>query len=190
MGVPQTEAGIRDYFFNEVIHRQIGGPANDFEAVLKALQIAGMKVNPALGERATASWPYNGISLMVGDAGAGKARGRIFVSTDRPHNGYYLREIQVIANADGSGPVLDQKGFTWAWIYISGGPYVPVSAPAEPTEPSGDLAALTARVAALEAGAMMYGDKMGFKAENGQYLSADAEHGLGPWEKVVAEKVG
>lgn len=112
---PQTEEEAKAWFFQGIGYA-IGGPANNYEAVLSA---CGLPPGYGPGVVPTAAMPYFAFTNMES---GGVSRGRIFLPTAQPDgNNYYTRQIQVIA---------DDPNFVgslvWAWQYISGHAYAPV----------------------------------------------------------------
>jgi hypothetical protein len=204
-------------YFHFVIGRNEGDPANDWVRVLKDLQRRGMHLNPKPGERADASWPFHGLSLMVSDNGNGDPRGRLWLptslaTTDHQGNQWFTREVQVIAD-NPSG-----DGFIWQWRELGGHPYTPVAGashdgqgggagegesegeapPAQP--PVLELDALIKRIDALEAQmkrTLQDGSIVAFKTDNGHFVCAEGGGGaqlnatredVGGWEKFTLRK--
>ena len=190
------------YFFS-IVARNPGDTANDWKAVLKDLQRRGMHLNPRPGERADASWPFHGISLMVSDNGNGDPRGRIWLptalaTTDHEGNQWFTREVQVIADGPGGA------GFVWQWKELGGQAFAPVpgashdgqgggEVPAPPS-PNPALDSLIRRIEALEAQmtrTLQDGSRVAFETDNGHFVCAESgggadvnatRSGAGGWE--------
>ena len=140
---PQTEDEARGWYFAGIGRTQ-GAPANDWAAVMAA---SGLPPGYGPGIVPNASMPFFAFTNMVGSSN--EQRGRIFLPTAVPDpNGYYTRQIQVIA--DGATP----GTFVWSWTYISGHAYAPVQGAdgggGNGGTGGGDTSALEARVAELE----------------------------------------
>jgi hypothetical protein len=198
-------------YFHFIVGRTEGDPANDWVPVLKDLQRRGMHLNPRPGERADASWPFHGISLMVGDNGNGDPRGRLWLptalaTTDREGNQWFTREVQVIANSP-SG-----TGFIWSWSELGGQAFAPVpgashdgrggsDVPSHLTPGPGPAAdALIMRIEALEEQmrrTLQDGSKVAFETDNGHFVCAESgggsdmnatRSGVGGWETFKLRK--
>jgi len=198
-------------YFQFIIGRKEGDPANDWVAVLKDLQRRGMHLNPKPGERADASWPFHAISLMVGDNGNGDPRGRIWLptalaTTDNDGNQWFTREVQVIADAPGGA------GFIWRWRELGGQAFAPVPGASHdghggaggevppPQAPVPGLDSLIRRIEALEAQmkrALQDGSKVAFETDNGHFVCAEngggstlnaTRSGIGGWETFKLHK--
>lgn len=131
----------RGWFF-QLISVYEGDPANDWQKRLKALYDKGMRKNPQPGERPTYD-AYYGVTIMID--GGGNPRGRIWLPTQEPEaNGYFTREVQVIADGPTPGTLI------WQWHELGGAPYVPLEPtgiivdppvvvdPPPPTPPTGE----------------------------------------------------
>jgi hypothetical protein len=165
---PQTEAEATDYIFT-LYGRTIGTPANDWQTVMLNSNLPHNVYTP--GMKADASWPNFGMTQMW----SGGPRGRIFlpaVAVDE--NGYWTRQIQVIA--DGPG------GLVWAWQWISGHDYAPVQGAAAGGGGGGPIiipgggmteaqvqAMIDASIAAAVAGftGVQLGDKIALRTNSG-----------------------
>lgn len=147
---PQTEAEARSWYFAG-IGRAIGGPADDYEAVMSG---AGLPPGYEPGVVPHAGMPYFAFTNMES---SGVSRGRIFLPTKYPDDlDYYTRQIQVIADGPTPGSLV------WAWQYISGQQYFPVQGAEDGgsgggTPDDGDLAS---RVETLEAMVEQQGEEL------------------------------
>lgn len=147
------------YFYAE-IGRRPGTPATDWPQVITAFADRGVGKNLVAGEPIPADAPFYGLRLMFG--GGNNPRGRVWVPTDQPIDGvWYGEEHQFIAdNPTWAVPCWqDTRACLWAdWTAGAayaprpcGGPVVvPPQPPPPVTPPTGELAALAARLAALE----------------------------------------
>jgi hypothetical protein len=110
----------RSWFFWKVGTFE-GNPAADWQVRLKGLHDSGMRKNPQPGERPVYDTFY-GVTIMI-DAG-GNPRGRIWLPTQEPEaNGYFTREVQVIADGPTPGSLI------WHWSELGGNAYSPLQPP-------------------------------------------------------------
>jgi len=133
-----TSADYQTLFFS-TIGRAPGQPADDYELVLGSSGIPagyGPHVVP------DASMPFSAMTQQIGTDG--RIAGRVFLPTAEPDpNGYYTHPFSPLRDGPTPGSLL------WEWRDL-GGPPVVTPGEAGGTVPSDDLAALTARVTALE----------------------------------------
>lgn len=154
MTCPKTEAEFERWFFNDLIKRTKGSPANDFETVMAgvygwngALLQIPMDV-PGPGQRLPSDAPFYGLTQQ---AGADKIpSSRLWIPAAIPQidengNEWFTRYIQYVQDKPGGVHGVD---FIWSWDYVSGNAYVPICdggvTPVPPTD-------LEARVTTLEA---------------------------------------
>lgn len=156
------------YFYAQ-INRQPGTPAPDWPQVIAAFAARGVGKNLPAGEPIPADAPHYGLRLMF-DAGD-NPRGRVWVPTRQPIDGQWFgEEHQYIAdNPAWAVPCWQdtraclwapwQAGAAYAPRACSGGPVepAPTPTPVPPTDTA--VAALAARLEALQARVLALEDK-------------------------------
>src|SRR6188768_1823660 len=97
---PQTAEEFRDYFY-ALIGRAMGGPANDYEAVLSALypwngQMLMIPPGVGPGIKQYPGAPFFGLTQQF----SGGPKARVFLPTNTPDElGYYTRCEQYVDDA-------------------------------------------------------------------------------------------
>jgi len=134
---PQNEEECKAWFYDG-IGRYIGGPANDWEAVMEA---CGLPPGYGPGVVPNASMPYFAHTQQY----SGGPKGRIFLPTATPDElGYYTVCIQYLDDAKqtyskGRNAKQDFKsvksGLVWSWYKVAGTVYAPVQGPDAGTTP-------------------------------------------------------
>jgi len=137
---PQTAEEFRDYFY-ALIGRAMGGPANDYEAVLSALypwngQMLMIPPGVGPGIQQYPGAPFFGLTQQY----SGGPKARVFLPTNTPDElGYYTRCEQYVDDAaqtyskTKTQPTAASTGLMWAW-YLAGpeNAYAPIMGPDTP----------------------------------------------------------
>lgn len=158
---PQTEEEFEAYFY-ALIGQTWGLPATNWEAVMSAAypwQGHMLNIPPGVepGVQQPADAPFFGLTQQF----SGGPKGRIFLPTDVPDElGYYTRCLQYLDDAAGSYAAQKKQvtakstGLVWAWYWVAGHAYAPVTGADSTAPPGGDyqmqLDALWDRVEILE----------------------------------------